>query len=562
MNFSALILDTMPNFGKKKPFSGKAKKAQLQEKRERKALGPEGNKNTSLLLMSKFKNDPDDDVDREEMKISGESNNSKGNKYRLKFKTETKKEIAENREKAMLPVVRLSDLSSASEMYFDSYHDFPKRPDWNEDWSKDKLERNEQRYFREYVDNIMENSEDEESGREYSYFELNIETWRQMWRVIEMSDIVLMILDVRYATATFPPTLYDYIVNERKKHFILILNKCDLIAPELSVAWKRYFSNKFPDLHVIFFTSFPSYNSMTVRRHGIKIKRLRANFRMAKEGALQIQEICQALTKHDLSSWREKINGGNSEDLTGAGDVDAGDSDNSYLTLGTLGHPNVGKSSLINSLLGKKRVSVSKTPGHTKHFQTLFLTKNVRLCDCPGLVFPSKVPKPLQVLMGSFPISQVREPYSVVNFLAERLDLPDVLKVIKDKDEEHWSAFLICQEWAELRRFFTTRTSRPDTFRAANEIMRMALEGKLCLAFHPKGYEAAEFKSDPETALVKDVLGWDENDDVIEEDEEISSEDNSDTEKADDSDDKGGSNGKEERSTRHNPFSALTEDCE
>ena len=558
---SVLIVDTMPNFGKKKPFSGKAKKAQLQEKRERKVLGIDGSKNTSLLLMSKFKNDPDDTVDQEEEKISGDSNQNRASKYRLKFKTETKKEIAENREKAMLPVAR-SDLSSASEMYFDSYHDFPKRPDWNEDWGKDKLERSEQRYFRQYVDNIMESPGDDESGREYSYFELNIETWRQMWRVIEMSDIVLMILDVRYATATFPPALYDYIVSERKKHFILVLNKCDLIAPELSVAWKRYFTDKFPELHVIFFTSFPSYNSMTVRRHGIKIKRLRANFKMAKEGALQIQEICQTLTEHDLSSWKGKINGDSPEELSGAGDGDSNDNEESYLTLGTLGHPNVGKSSLINSLLGKKRVSVSKTPGHTKHFQTLFLTKNVRLCDCPGLVFPSKVPKPLQVLMGSFPIAQVREPYSVVNFLAERLDLPDELKVILDKDEDHWSAFLICQEWAELRRFFTTRTSRPDTFRAANEILRMALEGKLCLAFHPPGYDVSEFKSDPETELVKDVLGWDDKEDIFEDDGEITSEENSESELADDNDKKNESEGEEDLAARHNPFSALTEDCD
>lgn len=44
-----------------------------------------------------------------------------------------------------------------------------------------------------------------------------------------------------------------------------------------------------------------------------------------------------------------------------------------------------------------KVVSVSRTPGHTKHFQTIFLTPSVRLCDCPGLVFPSKLPKSLQV---------------------------------------------------------------------------------------------------------------------------------------------------------------------
>jgi len=48
-------------------------------------------------------------------------------------------------------------------------------------------------------------------------------------------------------------------------------------------------------------------------------------------------------------------------------------------------------------LVGLKVVSVSRTPGHTKHFQTIFLTRTVRLCDSPGLVFPSLVARPLQV---------------------------------------------------------------------------------------------------------------------------------------------------------------------
>lgn len=66
------------------------------------------------------------------------------------------------------------------------------------------------------------------------------------------------------------------------------------------------------------------------------------------------------------------------------------------------GFPNVGKSSVINSLVGRKVVSVSRTPGHTKYFQTYYLTKTVKLCDCPGLVFPSCVAKQLQVETLSF----------------------------------------------------------------------------------------------------------------------------------------------------------------
>ena len=112
------------------------------------------------------------------------------------------------------------------------------------------------------------------------------------------------------------------------------------------------------------------------------------------------------------------------------------------LTIGMLGQPNAGKSSLINSLMGKRVVSVSKTPGHTKHFQTIYITKFVILCDCPGLVFPSLVPKPLQILLGSFPIAQVKEPISVVQYIAERIDLPSVLRIIHPNDQVIHGKFL------------------------------------------------------------------------------------------------------------------------
>ena len=58
-------------------------------------------------------------------------------------------------------------------------------------------------------------------------------------------------------------------------------------------------------------------------------------------------------------------------------------------TIGMVGYPNVGKSSVINVLCNKKRVTVGALPGKTKHFQTLYIEKDVMLCDCPGLVFPN-----------------------------------------------------------------------------------------------------------------------------------------------------------------------------
>ncbi|CAF4672056.1 unnamed protein product, partial [Rotaria socialis] len=89
------------------------------------------------------------------------------------------------------------------------------------------------------------------------------------------------------------------------------------------------------------------------------------------------------------------------------------------LTIGMVGYPNVGKSSTINSLLQYKKVSVSSTPGKTKHFQTIFLEKDLLLCDCPGLVFPSFVStKDELIVNGILPIDQMRDYIAPINLIS------------------------------------------------------------------------------------------------------------------------------------------------
>jgi large subunit GTPase 1 len=48
--------------------------------------------------------------------------------------------------------------------------------------------------------------------------------------------------------------------------------------------------------------------------------------------------------------------------------AEKGRNPNDRLMVGTVGYPNVGKSSLINVLCGRKRVGVAAMPGKTKHF--------------------------------------------------------------------------------------------------------------------------------------------------------------------------------------------------
>lgn len=57
------------------------------------------------------------------------------------------------------------------------------------------------------------------------------------------------------------------------------------------------------------------------------------------------------------------------------------------ITVGVIGYPNVGKSSIINSLKRTRAVGVSARPGFTTCSQEVVLDKNVRLLDCPGVVF-------------------------------------------------------------------------------------------------------------------------------------------------------------------------------
>lgn len=48
----------------------------------------------------------------------------------------------------------------------------------------------------------------------------------------------------------------------------------------------------------------------------------------------------------------------------------------------------------------------------------------------------------------------------------------------------------ICDGWAKKRGFLTARAARLDSYRAANSILRMALDGKICLCLRPPKFAA------------------------------------------------------------------------
>ena len=64
-------------------------------------------------------------------------------------------------------------------------------------------------------------------------------------------------------------------------------------------------------------------------------------------------------------------------------------SDRKQISVGFIGYPNTGKSSIINTLRKKKVCTVAPIPGETKVWQYITLMKRIYLIDCPGVVPPN-----------------------------------------------------------------------------------------------------------------------------------------------------------------------------
>ena len=61
--------------------------------------------------------------------------------------------------------------------------------------------------------------------------------------------------------------------------------------------------------------------------------------------------------------------------------------DKKNISVGFIGYPNVGKSSVINTLKKKQVCKVAPIPGETKVWQYISMTKRIYLIDCPGIVY-------------------------------------------------------------------------------------------------------------------------------------------------------------------------------
>ena len=211
-------------------------------------------------------------------------------------------------------------------------------------------------------------------------------------KIIENSDIILEILDARFPQET-RNIQFEEEIKQKGKKIIYVLNKSDLII------------NKKPD---ILKELFPYALVSVTSRKGIKDLRNKIKIEAKK------------ISREKEKDFNERV------------------------TVGIIGYPNTGKSSLINSLIGRSSAGVGSDAGFTKNLQKIKLSENIVLIDSPGII-PEKEYSSINsekisrhTKLGARSYSQVKEPEIVIADLMKEYSeaLENFYKIDAEGDSE------------------------------------------------------------------------------------------------------------------------------
>ncbi|KAE9593100.1 putative GTP-binding protein, orthogonal bundle [Lupinus albus] len=356
--------------------------------------------------------------------------------------------------------------------------------------SLQKLDANERQSFLNWRRNLARLEENKTLV--LTPFEKNIDIWRQLWRVVERSDLLVMVVDSRDPLFYRCPDLEAYAreVDEHKRTLLLV-NKADLLPESIREKWAEYFR-----AHDILFI-FWSAKAATAALEG---KKLGSSWEADNLGRTDNpdtkiygrDELLARLQSEAQEIVERRRNSGSSDTrhskVKSPGENAAGSSSSSNVIVGFVGYPNVGKSSTINALVGQKRTGVTSTPGKTKHFQTLIISDKLTLCDCPGLVFPSFSSSRFEMIAsGVLPIDRMTEHRESIQVVADRvprhvIEATYKIKLPKPKPYESQSRPPLASEL--LRAYCASRghvasSGLPDETRASRQILKDYIDGKL-----------------------------------------------------------------------------------
>ncbi|NLK28610.1 MAG: ribosome biogenesis GTPase YlqF [Clostridiales bacterium] len=164
---------------------------------------------------------------------------------------------------------------------------------------------------------------------------------RMMQENIKLIDVVIELVDARIPLSSKNPDIEAMAGNKSR---VILLNKYDMADPRHTSSWKEYFENKG------YFVALVNSKS----GNGIK----------------QVKDIVNKACEEKIARNRRK------------GIM------NRPVRAMVVGIPNVGKSTFINSLVGRASAKTGNKPGVTKGKQWIRLNKNIELLDTPGITWP------------------------------------------------------------------------------------------------------------------------------------------------------------------------------
>lgn len=196
--------------------------------------------------------------------------------------------------------------------------------------------------------------------------------WNELYKVIDSSDVVIHVLDARDPLGTRCRSVETFLKKEAPhKHLLFLLNKCDLVPPTVTRRWVKHLSRDHPTLafHASITNPFGKGSLIALLRQYSRLHR-----------------------------------------------------DKKQISVGFIGYPNTGKSSIINTLRQKAVCSVAPVPGQTKVWQYVTLMKRIYLIDCPGVVPTAVQDTPTEtVLKGVVRIEAVPSPEDHIGAILERV---------------------------------------------------------------------------------------------------------------------------------------------
>lgn len=212
-------------------------------------------------------------------------------------------------------------------------------------------------------------------------------TKRLIKEKIDLIDIIYEVLDARMPFSSKLEDVSEIIKNKPK---ILIINKYDLCDKKETNKWIEYYKKEEYKVLTYNLESNPNMTKLTE----LTLEIMKEYSEKRKEKGLSVRKI-RALV---------------------------------------LGIPNVGKSTLINRLAGKKVTLAGNTPGVTKQLSWIRVNENIELLDSPGILWPKLDEKKALNLATFTAIKEEILPlYDVVEYILKMLN-----KYYKEKLNERY----------------------------------------------------------------------------------------------------------------------------